>query len=101
MFENNNNKVARSRIKNITKSVPNYKLDDSRNMSDTLEIVEITDSSICIVSPEVENTTGESLQNTTKVKRQLSDTDLDERSAKKICTDIEEDKVVEELIVSR
>lgn len=68
-------------------------------MSDTLEIVEITDSSICVVSPELEITSGEALQSTTKTKRQLSDTDLDERSPKKICTDIE-DKVVAELIVS-
>lgn len=67
-------------------------------MSDSLEILEITDSSICIVSPEVENA-GNISPNTTKTKRQLSDTDVDERSAKKICTAIE-DKVVAELIVS-
>lgn len=72
-------------------------------MSDTLEIVEITDSSICIISPELESAAGEAFQNTTKTKRQLSrelsETDQDERSAKKICADIE-DKVVAELIVS-
>ena len=58
-------------------------------MSDTLEIVEITDSSINPLSLELDDVTA-ALQNTTKTKRQLSlsDTELeDERSSKKICSD--------------
>lgn len=59
-------------------------------MSDTLEIVEITDSSINPISLELDNVTA-ALQNTTKTKRQLSlsDTETEEKSSKKICIDPE------------
>lgn len=44
-------------------------------MSESIEIVELTDSSINEISPEVKDSTA--LQNTTKSKRQLED-ELDE-----------------------
>lgn len=70
-------------------------------MSDTLEIVEITDSSINIeVSPLVSPELTTALQNATKTKRRLSDSELDVRSPKKICAD-DDDKVAAELIVRR
>lgn len=70
-------------------------------MSDTVEIVEITDSSINPLSLELDDVTA-ALQNATKTKRQLSlsDTELDdERSLKKMCTDIE-DPVAPELLIT-
>lgn len=68
-------------------------------MSDTIEIVEITDSSINPISLELDDVNA-SLQNTTKAKRQLSDTELDdERTSKKICTD-PEDIVAPELLIT-
>lgn len=60
-------------------------------MSESLEIVEITDSSINIeTSPELKSSSA--LQNTTKTKRQLEDSDelLNDRLSKKICTKLEE-----------
>lgn len=70
-------------------------------MSDTLEIVEITDSSINIeVSPELKESVNSVLQNATKTKRRMSDPELDVRSPKKICAD-DDDKATAELIVRR
>jgi hypothetical protein len=68
------------------------------DMSDSLEIVEITDTSI---NPEAFAELPDksaSLEITTKTKRQLSD--LEDRTAKKHCTEIDE-KVTTETIVSR
>jgi hypothetical protein len=76
--------------------VPNSTMD----LSESLEIVEITDSSI---HPDALAELDEKLPEldfTTKTKRPLSEPNLDdERSAKKICTEIE-DKIADEAIVS-
>lgn len=59
-------------------------------MESTLEIVEISDISINPeTSPELKQMSA-ALQITTKTKRQLSESDVDERSPKKICTELDE-----------
>lgn len=65
------------------------------DMSDTLEILEITDSSINV---DTSTELAPVLQNEIKTKRRLSDPDPDVRSLKKICAD-DDDNVAAELIV--
>lgn len=64
-------------------------IDNLQSMSESLEIVEITDSSIITdTTPELKD----SLQNATKTKRQLDTSDelFDEQPLKKICTELED-----------
>lgn len=70
-------------------------------MSDTLEIVEITDSSINPVALELDDL-AETLEKTAAMKRQLSlsDTELDGRSMKKICMDREDSAKSPELMLT-
>lgn len=70
------------------------------DMSDSLEIVEITDSSILPDAfVELDDKLPE-LDFTTKTKRPLSEPNLDdERSAKKICAEID-DRIADETNVS-
>lgn len=67
-------------------------------MSDTLEIVEISDASIIPeTSPELKQMSA--VSPAINIKRQLSDLE-DVRSPKKICTDIDETVTAEVTIVS-
>lgn len=67
-------------------------------MSESLSIVEITDTSINVEAVcEFKETSD--LDTTTKTKRQLSESDLEERSAKKIRTSVDE-KVIADVTVS-
>lgn len=87
--------------------VPNSKVIEirfSQNMSDSVEVLEITDTSITTEAlselKEIVSAAPSLLEATTKTKRQLEDDDdLEERSAKKICADIE-DVEEEEVTVS-
>lgn len=69
-------------------------------MSESLEIVEITDTSILPDGPAGLDEKLPELEITTKTKRPLSEPDLDEeRSAKKICSEID-DQLADETLVS-